>query len=96
MVLIGREFLITQGSADTPSRGELIFGRTGRGKLKMIVQCVAGGAVLFHIATGWKYQWVQITRDVAIWLTLLVTVLSATGYITRRAAAVDSRVNAGE
>jgi phosphatidylglycerophosphate synthase len=82
VVLIGREFLITGIRGLAESRG-IDFRADWAGKIKMTVQCIAVGAVLFHIATRWKYLWVWWVRDGAIWVTLVVTVASATTYIIR-------------
>ena len=82
VVLIGREFLITGIRGLAESRG-IDFRADWAGKIKMVVQCVAVGAVIVYVATIGSQRWVLIVRDVSIWLTLAVTVLSAIGYIIR-------------
>lgn len=82
VVLIGREFLITGIRGFAESRG-IDFRADWAGKIKMIVQCIAGGAIIFHIATAWQFQWVRLVRDISIWATLAATILSAIGYIVR-------------
>ena len=82
VVLIGREFLITGIRGLAESRG-IDFRADWAGKIKMGVQCVAVGAVLFNVATHWSMAWVWWVRDLSIWITLFVTVASAVNYIIR-------------
>lgn len=82
VVLIGREFLITGIRGLAESRG-IDFRADWAGKIKMIIQCIAVAAIILHIATQWRYPWLRLTRDITIWITLAVTILSAIGYIVR-------------
>jgi CDP-diacylglycerol--glycerol-3-phosphate 3-phosphatidyltransferase len=82
VVLIGREFLITSIRGLAESRG-IDFRADWAGKVKMIVQSVAVGAVMVDLALIQKVAWVHVVRDVCIWTTVVVTVLSATTYIVR-------------
>ena len=82
VVLIGREFLITSIRGLAESRG-IDFRADWAGKIKMIVQSVAVGAVMVDLACLQKVPWVHVTRDITIWTTIVVTVLSATTYIVR-------------
>jgi hypothetical protein len=49
----------------------------------MAVQCIAVGAIIVDVIYFGKVPWVHLTRDLAIWVTLGVTVLSALNYIVR-------------
>jgi len=82
VVLIAREFLITSIRGLAESRG-IDFRADWAGKIKMIVQSVAVGAVLVDLALAGNVEWVRLTRDIAIWTTIVVTVLSATTYVLR-------------
>ncbi len=82
VVLIGREFLITSIRGLAESRG-IDFRADWAGKIKMFTQSFAVGAVIVDQALGSHVQWVRIVRDIAIWTTVIVTVLSATTYILR-------------
>src|SRR5271170_5545874 len=82
VVLIGREFLITSIRGLAESKG-IDFRADWAGKIKMIVQSVAVGAVLVDLALAGNVEWVRLTRDIAIWTTIVVTVLSATTYVLR-------------
>jgi CDP-diacylglycerol--glycerol-3-phosphate 3-phosphatidyltransferase len=82
VVLIGREFLITSIRGLAESKG-IDFRADWSGKIKMTVQSVAVGGVLVDLAVLGKVPWVHLTRDIAIWATVVVTVLSATTYVMR-------------
>ena len=88
VVLIAREFLIT-GIRGLAERKGIDFRADWAGKVKMVVQSVAVGAILVDVVTAYDQLehgpvgWVRLTRDILIWLTLVITVLSATGYILR-------------
>lgn len=82
VVLIGREFLITSIRGLAESRG-INFRADWAGKIKMFSQSFAVGAVMVDLALLQKVAWVHIVRDIAIWITVVVTVLSATTYIVR-------------
>ena len=69
-----------------PGAGEaqgVAFRADWAGKIKMFTQSVAAGAVLVDLALIHKVGWVHMTRDVAIWTTVVVTILSATTYVVR-------------
>ena len=59
------------------------------GKIKMLAQSIAVGAVLGSLATSFRrggfhpVMWIVITRDIFIWLTLGATVASALEYVHR-------------
>ncbi len=88
VVLIAREFLVTGIRGLAESKG-IDFRSQWTGKLKMFAQSFAVGAALGNLATavhGGHYQpitWILWSRDVAIWVTLATTVLSALDYILR-------------
>ncbi len=82
VVLIAREFLITGIRGLAESRG-IAFPADWAGKIKMFTQAFAVGAVMVHLATTGQYGWIRITRDIAIWTTVVVTALSMTTYILR-------------
>jgi CDP-diacylglycerol---glycerol-3-phosphate 3-phosphatidyltransferase len=82
VVLIAREFLITSIRSLAEAQG-IDFRADWAGKIKMITQSVAAAAVLVDLALYSRSGWVNMTRDIAIWTTVVVTVLSATTYILR-------------
>ncbi len=82
VVLIGREFLITSIRGLAESRG-IDFRADWAGKIKMFTQSIAIGAILVDLATIDRVRWMHVTRDVAIYTTLIVTILSMTTYIVR-------------
>lgn len=86
VVLIAREFLVTGIRGLAESRG-IDFRAKWMGKLKMFIQSIAVGGVVvcFMAATALHGSRVLygllVTRDAAIWLTVLITVISAWQYI---------------
>jgi CDP-diacylglycerol--glycerol-3-phosphate 3-phosphatidyltransferase len=87
VVLIAREFLITSIRGLAEARG-IDFRADWAGKIKMLTQSFAIGAVLVDLAIGGSIEWVRTVRDIAIWTTVIVTVLSATTYCLRARAIV--------
>ena len=82
VALVAREFLITSIRGLAEAQG-VQFRADWAGKIKMFTQSVAACAVLVDLALLNKVGWVHVTRDVAIWVTVVVTILSATTYILR-------------
>jgi CDP-diacylglycerol---glycerol-3-phosphate 3-phosphatidyltransferase len=82
VVLLGREFLITSIRGLAEAQG-VKFRADWAGKIKMFVQSFAAGSVLVNLATIDQHQWIHMTRDIAIWVTVITTILSATTYILR-------------
>ncbi len=82
VVLIGREFLVTGIRGLAESKG-IDFRADWAGKIKMIVQCIAVGAIIVDVIKFGEVPWIHITRDISIWVTLIATVLSSLGYIVR-------------
>ena len=82
VVLIGREFLITGIRGLAESKG-IDFRADWAGKIKMLAQSFAVGAVLVDLAVLGQTPWIHVTRNALIWLTLVVTILSSISYIIR-------------
>jgi CDP-diacylglycerol--glycerol-3-phosphate 3-phosphatidyltransferase len=82
VVLIGREFLITSIRGLAEARG-IDFRADWAGKIKMVTQSFAVGAVMVDLALIQRVAWVHMVRDLSIWITVVVTALSATTYIVR-------------
>ncbi len=86
VVLIAREFLVTGIRGLAESRG-IDFRAKWMGKLKMFFQSIAvGGVVVCFMAASplrgsMALYGLLVARDVAIWLTVLITVVSAWQYI---------------
>jgi phosphatidylglycerophosphate synthase len=82
VVLLAREFLITSIRGLAEAQG-FNFRADWAGKIKMFTQSLAAGAVMVDLALYSRVMWVHVTRDVAIWTTIVVTLLSCTTYIMR-------------
>lgn len=84
-VILARELLVTAIRGELEGEG-VKFGANVWGKLKMILQSIVIPIVLAIVFVldydpeGW--QWLGWVRDVLVYLTVLVTVLSGLPYIT--------------
>lgn len=107
VILLARELLVTslRGSAEGSGQN---FGAQFSGKLKMVFQSVTILVILTYVNYhGWlrDHRWelsARIFRDVCIWLTIGITVLSGLLYIQRavamyrdRGASAPARSNGG-
>lgn len=85
VVIVAREFLVTGIRGYVESVGGA-FPADWFGKVKMIVQCIAVGAIVWVHAWAWPDGWHAFWRAVAliaVWLTLLTTVASGLSYVLR-------------
>jgi len=83
VVILARELLVTGMRSFSESHG-LPFAATASGKIKMFIQCVAIGCSLVYVG-HWLDgpAWTAYLRDILIWATTLVTVVSGLAYIQR-------------
>ena len=91
-ILLARELLVTSLRGDAESSGQK-FGAQFSGKLKMVCQYVTILVILAYVNyLGWlvRHEWLRtatIFRDVCIWITILITLISGLLYV-RRAIAI--------
>lgn len=88
VILLGREFLVTtlRSVAEGAGHG---YGAAWSGKLKMVCQCVTIFVILAYV--NYRPELVRlnhdtlarIVRDLCVWGTVLVTILSAWTYLHR-------------
>lgn len=85
VVIVGRELLVTGLRGFSESRG-VAFGASIHGKLKMWMQSIAVPAILVIVAheSSWgDGNWASVTKSTLVWLTVIVTALSAGQYLLR-------------
>lgn len=85
VIILAREFLVTGIRGYVESVGEE-FPADRLGKIKMIVQCVAVGGVLWIHAFPWPPVWREgwvIVIQILVWITLLTTVGSGASYVLK-------------
>ena len=88
VILLARELLVTSFRGAAESAGES-FGAQFSGKLKMVFQSVTILIILTYVNyLGWltKHDWIvpaTAFRDLCIWLTIAVTVISGLMYLRR-------------
>ena len=79
VVVIAREFLVTTIRGLAESMGHA-FPAERLGKWKMVAQCITAGALLTLVAGTETFETVA---SVGLWVTLVLTVLSALQYVYR-------------
>jgi CDP-diacylglycerol--glycerol-3-phosphate 3-phosphatidyltransferase len=90
VVILARELLVTSLRGSMESTGQA-FGAQLSGKLKMGFQSVAIFVILLYVnyrgrLSGDALQGATIIRDVAIWGTVIITVISGLLYVQRATA----------
>jgi CDP-diacylglycerol---glycerol-3-phosphate 3-phosphatidyltransferase len=80
LVIVTRELLVSAVRSHAEGEGQP-FGAIWIGKLKMLVQSTTVCAVLAQLA--WKLDALEPVRIGLVWLTVIVTALSAVSYILR-------------
>ncbi|NRA95815.1 MAG: hypothetical protein HRU14_06350, partial [Planctomycetes bacterium] len=82
VVIVGREFFVSAIRGFMESQG-VAFGADMAGKVKMVIQCVAIGAILFmgtQRADSGVLELVNALIPVAMWTTLVATLYSGWHY----------------
>ncbi len=93
-VILSRELLVTAIRGELESEG-VKFGANVFGKLKMILQSIVIPIVLLIVwldprSEGW--EWTAWVRDILVYLTVIVTVISGLPYITGAARSAKRNV----
>lgn len=98
LVLLAREFLVTTLRGVAEGSGAS-YGAAWSGKLKMVVQCLTIFVVLAYVnyrpellGNGHEPS-VRVFRDACVWITVLVTIVSAWTYLHRSLALARGRGN---
>lgn len=86
VVLISREFLVTSIRGYAESQG-IAFGAEVAGKVKAIIQMIAGGAAIYFVAHGnLPFLPARLSSHLTVsvvYIAVLITVLSAASYIDK-------------
>lgn len=98
VTIVGRELLVTSIRGVLESQG-VRFGADWSGKLKMFLQCVTVPTILITIGVTRVIPepppigspWGRWLIDLAVWVSLLATVLSGIPYVVRAIALVPQR-----
>lgn len=94
VVIVSRELLVTGLRGFNEARGRA-FGASIHGKVKMWMQSICAPLVLLLVAhqdTWAAGGWASWTKAIAVWLTVVVTVLSAVQYVIRSKYILDESV----
>ncbi|KKK70446.1 hypothetical protein LCGC14_2923920, partial [marine sediment metagenome] len=82
VVILAREFVISAIRGYSESQG-IKFPATPAGKLKMLLQSLAIGTVLFCVAWTPELIWAMWVKIILVWLSVIATVVSAFFYVSR-------------
>ncbi len=82
VVVLAREFVISAIRGYSESQG-IKFPATSAGKLKMLLQSLAIGTVLFCVAWTPELIWAMWVKIILVWLSVIATVVSAFFYVSR-------------
>jgi CDP-diacylglycerol--glycerol-3-phosphate 3-phosphatidyltransferase len=87
VILLARELLVTTIRGMSESAGQN-FGAAFSGKLKMVFQSVTILVILVYVNYGVHLEpnmewWAALVRDICIWATVAITVISGLLYIRR-------------
>jgi CDP-diacylglycerol--glycerol-3-phosphate 3-phosphatidyltransferase len=85
VLILAREFLVTgiRGWIESLGRD---FGADGLGKVKMVLQSIAVGAVLFLHAFAWPAEFMPYLSWLAhglVWGTIAITLVSGASYVMK-------------
>ena len=83
-VIVVRELVIQWLRSMMEGKG-VAFGAKMAGKLKTVFQCAAIVASLIGLGLTASPSWVTISRDLLLWIAVLLTILSAVEYIVAAA-----------
>ena len=82
VAVLAREFIVSGVRGYSESRG-MEFPATFWGKIKMFMQSVAICTVLFQLANVQGAAWASILKLSAVWLSVIVTVVSGLAYVNK-------------
>lgn len=101
-VIVARELLVT-GLRSYLEGESVAFGADWMGKIKMVLQCVAIGSILFFLGVirgptylwneyaGLVDEWGEQIKTAAVWVAVIVTCLSGISYTWRAARLIRQR-----
>lgn len=94
VVIVGRELLVTALRSFIEEQGGDFSAKTS-GKIKMVLQCVAGVTALLYLSSGpaetpgWVSFTVYATMIAAVWSAVALTVYSGAVYVLQAARLVQ-------
>jgi CDP-diacylglycerol---glycerol-3-phosphate 3-phosphatidyltransferase len=85
VIILARELLVTSLRGSSEGSGQN-FGAAFSGKLKMVIQSVTILVILVYVNYFRDYGWALIARDICIWATIAITIISGLLYVQRAVA----------
>lgn len=87
VVIVGRELLISSLRGFSEASGKP-YAANYWGKVKMVIQSVTVPWIIRTLGPAREVPWLMTARDVLIWSTIIVTVLSTFSYLSASRAAL--------
>lgn len=87
VVIVGRELLISSLRGFSEASGKP-YAANYWGKIKMVIQSVTVPWIIRTLGPAREVPWLMTARDVLIWSTIIVTVLSTLSYLSASRAAL--------
>ncbi|GMU32428.1 MAG: CDP-diacylglycerol--glycerol-3-phosphate 3-phosphatidyltransferase [Planctomycetia bacterium] len=87
VVIVGRELLISSLRGFSEASGKP-YAANYWGKVKMVIQSVTVPWIIRTLGPAREVPWLMTARDVLIWSTIIVTVLSTLSYLSASRAAL--------
>lgn len=81
IIIVAREFIVSGFRLVASDKG-IVIAAGMWGKVKTTVQMIMAIALLLH----WDYQWFYVTKQVLIWLSVALTIISLGDYIWKNRA----------
>ena len=91
VAIVAREFFVSSIRGYIESRG-VSFAAERSGKVKMVIQCIAVGALLFTLPLGSVPGWLELVTTIAVWAALLSTIQSGGVYLLKAIQALEGGV----
>jgi CDP-diacylglycerol--glycerol-3-phosphate 3-phosphatidyltransferase len=87
VVIVGRELLISSLRGFSEASGKP-YAANYWGKVKMVIQSVTVPWIIRTLGPAREVPWLMTARDILIWSTIIVTVLSILSYLSASRAAL--------
>jgi len=85
VLILARELLVTSLRGASEGSGKN-FGAAFSGKLKMVIQSVTILVILVYVNYFRGHDWARYVRDICIWATIAITLISGWLYVQRAVA----------
>ncbi len=90
VVILAREMLVSSLRSYLESHG-IAFGANWGGKIKMVLQCICAGIILFYLGHFQESEMARWIVSLFLWITIAITIGSAASYIIKAARLLKTK-----